>query len=66
MDVVRGNQTLFVRRDELNAAWQWVEPIMNTWAALDKAPEPYEAGSAGPAAARELITRDERAWIEDS
>ena len=65
MDVVRGNQTLFVRRDELNAAWQWVEPIMNTWAALDKAPEAYEAGSSGPAAARDLITRDGRAWFED-
>ncbi len=65
MDVVRGNQTLFVRRDELNAAWQWVEPIMNTWAALDKAPEPYEAGTAGPAAAHDLITRDGRSWIED-
>jgi glucose-6-phosphate 1-dehydrogenase len=66
MDVVRGNQTLFVRRDELNAAWQWVEPIMNTWEALGKAPEAYEAGTPGPAAARELITRDGRCWIEDN
>jgi len=65
MDVVRGNQTLFVRRDELNAAWRWVEPMMNTWAALDKAPEAYEAGTSGPDAARNLITRDGRAWIED-
>ena len=65
MDVVRGNQTLFVRRDELNAAWRWVEPIMNTWAALDKTPEAYPAGSSGPAAARELLRRDGRAWIED-
>lgn len=65
MDVVRGNQTLFVRRDELNAAWQWVEPIMNTWEALDKAPESYEAGTSGPDAARKLIMRDGRAWIED-
>jgi glucose-6-phosphate 1-dehydrogenase len=66
MDVVRGNQTLFVRRDELNAAWQWVEPIMNTWEALGKAPEAYEAGTPGPAAARDLITRDGRCWIEDN
>lgn len=65
MDVVRGNQTLFVRRDELNAAWQWVEPIMNTWDGSDKAPEPYRAGTSGPAAARDLITRDGRCWIED-
>ncbi len=66
MDVARGNQTLFVRRDELNAAWQWVEPIMNTWSALDKAPEPYLAGTSGPDAARNMITRDDHAWIEDS
>ena len=65
MDVVRGNQTLFVRRDELNAAWEWVEPIMNTWEALAKAPEAYAAGTSGPAAARDLITRDGRTWIED-
>ena len=38
---------------------------MNTWAALGKAPEPYEAGTPGPAVARDLITRDGRAWIED-
>lgn len=65
MDVVRGNQTLFVRRDELNAAWQWVEPIMNTWGALDKSPEPYAAGTPGPDAAHSLVRRDSRAWIED-
>ena len=64
MDVARGNQTLFVRRDELNAAWQWVAPIMKTWAALDKVPDPYDAGSNGPAAAVELLRRDGRAWIE--
>jgi glucose-6-phosphate 1-dehydrogenase len=66
MDVVRGNQTLFVRRDELNAAWQWVEPIMKTWEASTKAPEAYPAGTPGPAAARDLIIRDGRRWIEDS
>ena len=64
MDVARGNQTLFVRRDEANAAWRWVTPIMKTWAALDKAPEPYAAGSSGPEAALELLRRDGRAWIE--
>ena len=64
MDVARGNQTLFVRRDEANAAWQWVTPIMKTWAALDKAPEPYAAGGSGPDAALEMLRRDGRAWIE--
>ncbi len=63
MDVARGNQTLFVRRDELNAAWQWVEPIMNTWQALGKAPDAYESGTPGPTAARELVVRDGREWV---
>lgn len=65
MDVVRGNQTLFVRRDELNAAWQWVEPIMKAWEASENAPEAYPAGTPGPVAAGDLITRDGRGWIEE-
>ena len=65
MDVVRGNQTLFVRRDELNAAWQWVEPIMKTWGASEKPPQFYPAGTPGPHAARDLIVRDGRHWIDD-
>ena len=65
MDVVRGNQTLFVRRDELNAAWQWVEPIMKTWSALDRAPDTYRAGTPGPDSARQLVQRDGNRWIED-
>jgi glucose-6-phosphate 1-dehydrogenase len=64
MDVARGNQTLFVRRDESDAAWHWVMPIMKTWSALDKAPEPYAAGSNGPEAALELLRRDARRWVD--
>ena len=65
MDVVRGNQTLFVRRDELNAAWEWVEPIMKTWEVPEKPPQFYPAGTPGPHAARDLIVRDGRHWIDD-
>lgn len=65
MDVVRGNQTLFVRRDELNAAWKWVEPVLNTWDALDRPPDTYATDSTGPASARELVGRDGNRWIED-
>ena len=65
MDIVRGNQTLFVRRDEANAAWQWVEPIMHAWETSGDAPAAYAAGTPGPEAARQLIERDGRFWIED-
>ncbi|MFO1049995.1 MAG: glucose-6-phosphate dehydrogenase [Geminicoccaceae bacterium] len=65
MDVVRGNATLFMRRDEVEAAWRWVEPIIEAWAASEESPRPYLAGSWGPTAAIALIERDGRTWFED-
>ena len=66
MDVVRGNPTLFMRRDEVEAAWTWVEPILERWARPGHAPRPYPAGTSGPSAAdhadrarRPLLARDE-------
>ncbi|AJY38304.1 glucose-6-phosphate dehydrogenase (plasmid) [Burkholderia humptydooensis] len=50
LDVIRGRLTLFMRGDELDAAWQWVDPIIQAWQTQDR-PEPYAAGSAGPASA---------------
>ncbi len=64
MDVVRGNPTLFMRRDEVEAAWAWVEPILTTWAHADHGPRRYPAGTSGPTAATTLIERDGRAWYE--
>jgi len=64
MDVVRGNQTLFVRRDELNAAWKWVEPIMHAWENSSVAPELYAAGVNGPSSASALIEEGSANWIE--
>lgn len=66
MDVVRGNATLFMRRDEVEAAWRWVEPIIEAWSQSEEAPKPYIAGSWGPTAAIALIERDGRTWFEDS
>jgi glucose-6-phosphate 1-dehydrogenase len=66
MDVVRGNATLFMRRDEVEAAWRWIEPILEAWRQSDEAPKPYIAGSWGPTAAIALIERDGRTWFEDS
>ncbi|MBN6055105.1 glucose-6-phosphate dehydrogenase [Nonomuraea sp. RK-328] len=65
MDVLAGNPTLFMRRDEVEAAWRWIDPILATWEASDELPEPYAAGSAGPAGAHELLARSGRAWNED-
>ncbi len=64
MDTVRGNATLFMRRDEVEAAWSWVEPIIEAWAARGDAPKTYAAGSWGPTAAIALIERDGRTWHE--
>ncbi|WP_290870342.1 glucose-6-phosphate dehydrogenase [Aquabacterium sp.] len=65
MDVMRGNLTLFVRRDEQEAAWRWVEPIMNAWKASTDKPKPYTAGTWGPAASSALLGRDGLAWHEE-
>ena len=64
MDVVRGNPTLFMRRDEVEAAWIWAERILKAWDNLGDAPQPYTAGTWGPTAAIALIERDGRTWYE--
>ena len=65
LDVVRGDSTLFMRRDEVEAAWRWVTPILETWAASDKAPKGYTAGSWGPSASATLVDRDGHSWHEE-
>jgi glucose-6-phosphate 1-dehydrogenase len=65
MDTVRGNATLFMRRDEVEAAWCWVEPILDAWANSAERPKPYAAGSWGPTASIALIERDGRTWHEE-
>ncbi|MGP1665225.1 MAG: glucose-6-phosphate dehydrogenase, partial [Rhodanobacter sp.] len=65
LDVVRGNPTLFMRRDEVEAAWNWADPILAAWAASGEAPRSYAAGSWGPSAAVALIERDGRTWHEE-
>ncbi|MBR0666623.1 glucose-6-phosphate dehydrogenase [Roseomonas hellenica] len=65
LDVIRGDQTLFMRRDEVEAAWGWVDPIIAAWQASGEPPRPYPAGTWGPSAAIALIERDGRTWHED-
>ncbi len=62
MDVIRGNQTLFMRNDEVEAAWAWTDPIIKGWEARSDVPKPYDAFSTGPDDAKLLIRRDRREW----
>jgi glucose-6-phosphate 1-dehydrogenase len=63
--VVRGNQTLFMRRDEVEAAWTWIDPILDAWAASPEPPKHYTSGTWGPSSAIALIERDGRTWSDD-
>ena len=64
MDVVRGDQTLFMRRDEVAAAWRFIDPILDHWKESSDVPKPYQSGTWGPTAAVALIERDRRTWYE--
>ncbi|MEU1721494.1 glucose-6-phosphate dehydrogenase [Nonomuraea sp. NPDC005692] len=64
-DVLAGNPTLFMRRDEVEAAWRWIDPILAAWESSADLPEPYPAGTTGPAGAHELLGRSGRAWHEE-
>jgi len=62
MDVIRGNQTLFMRGDEVEAAWAWTDPIIAGWLARGDVPKLYDQGSSGPEDALMLLHRDGRKW----
>ncbi|KAJ9432854.1 MULTISPECIES: glucose-6-phosphate dehydrogenase [Enterobacterales] len=64
LETMRGIQALFVRRDEVEAAWGWVDSIIDAWNADAEAPKPYQAGTWGPVASVAMITRDGRSWNE--
>ncbi|UWQ92522.1 glucose-6-phosphate dehydrogenase [Rhodobacteraceae bacterium M382] len=64
MDVIRGDQTLFMRGDEVEAAWAWADPIISGWEEARLAPAPYDPGSSGPEDALMLLHRDGRRWRE--
>ncbi|MDA3889568.1 MAG: glucose-6-phosphate dehydrogenase [Allgaiera sp.] len=64
MDVIRGNQTLFMRGDEVEAAWAWADPIIAAWEDRGERPHGYDPGSSGPEDALMLMHRDGRRWRE--
>jgi glucose-6-phosphate 1-dehydrogenase len=68
LEALAGRLNLFVRSDEQEQAWRWVEPILHAWRREDEAagaPRPYAAGTWGPAAASALVARDGFAWSEE-
>ena len=64
LDLIEGDQTLFVRRDEVEAQWDWVDAIRAGWTAQALTPKSYTAGSWGPSAAIALTERDGVSWHE--
>ncbi|CUX96373.1 glucose-6-phosphate dehydrogenase [Candidatus Doolittlea endobia] len=62
LETMCGIQALFVRRDEVEEAWKWVDSIMEAWEVNHEMPKPYQAGTWGPIASVTMITRDGRSW----
>jgi glucose-6-phosphate 1-dehydrogenase len=67
LDAIAGRLNLFVRSDEQEQAWRWVEPVLDAWTRDNASggPRPYAAGTWGPAAASALVARDGFAWAEE-
>ncbi|PXF32939.1 glucose-6-phosphate dehydrogenase [Pokkaliibacter plantistimulans] len=66
LEVMLGNQSLFVRRDEVEYAWRWVDQIIQGWENSNEPPKKYQAGTWGPVSSIALISRDGRSWNEDA
>ncbi|MGX7894278.1 glucose-6-phosphate dehydrogenase [Tsuneonella sp. HG222] len=64
LDLIEGDQTLFVRRDEVEAQWRWIDQVRSLWTAEGQEPKTYSAGSWGPSAAIALAERDGVSWHE--
>ncbi|MEE9434781.1 MAG: glucose-6-phosphate dehydrogenase [Sphingorhabdus sp.] len=64
LDLIDGEPTLFVRRDEVEAQWRWIDAIRTIWAETGVTSKPYGAGSWGPSAAIALTERDGVSWHE--
>ncbi|QEA40721.1 glucose-6-phosphate dehydrogenase [Pistricoccus aurantiacus] len=65
LEVMKGQQYLFVRRDEIEYAWRWIDHLIEGWQAHELPPRRYPAGSWGPVASIAMITQDGRSWYED-
>jgi len=64
LDAINGDQTLFMRRDEVETAWRWTDSIIAAWEENSTAIKHYNSGTMGPNAATALIAVDGRSWYE--
>ncbi len=64
LEVMNGNQALFIHREEVELSWRWIDSIQEAWALSDQPPKSYPAGSWGPVASVALLARDGREWEE--
>jgi len=64
LEIMRGNEALFVHRDEIERSWSWIDSIQNAWEQNNEAPKTYPAGSWGPVSSVALLARDGREWEE--
>jgi len=64
LEVMHGNQALFVHRDEVERSWRWIDSVQDAWAECNEPPKSYPAGSWGPVASVALLARDGREWEE--
>ena len=65
MEVLRGNPSLFMRRDEVEAAWQFIDGIIDGWETSNQKVDSYVSGSWGPSGSSLLLDRDGREWHQD-
>lgn len=65
IDIIQGNPALFMRRDEVETAWSWIDDLVDGWGRTRMRPEKYIAGTWGPAGSDMLIGRDQRAWYHE-
>ncbi len=64
-DIINGSLTLFLRHDEVDLAWRWIDPIREAWRTFGETPKAYPAGAWGPPEASELLARDGFTWVNE-
>lgn len=64
LEVMQGNQALFVRRDEVEQAWRWADSIIDAWKRCNEGPETYQSGTWGPVSSIGLLAKEGRSWYE--